>query len=208
MRKFLDSPMGMKAVTAVPGIGERIGTRLENLGIEEARDLYCFWQKFGDDSLKSLIWFCNGNSWKDEVCSAMNKKRISEKMRISDSRLNKIVENIETKTPVCNVRGINWSVEQKLQKEHDISTVQELYDYYKKKGQNKLKELIEECGGSPKQQRQVYETLKRRKDRLEDCEEKEKILANRLRHQLKRGCEGSCQAIELYYEQYTYYFYT
>ena len=129
---------------------------------------------------------------------------------ISDLEWTDIVENIEIEIPVWHVCGVNWSMERKLREEHGITTVQELYNYYQEEGDDELEKLVEECGGNRKRQRKDLNTLRRREERLEECEIKEKIFASRLWHKLDR-CRENCAECRGTFTNLTktnfYYFY-
>ena len=54
-RNFVDEPMGNKGVTAVPGIGETIGRKMEARNIYSAKQIYGHFLLMNKDEFKDFI---------------------------------------------------------------------------------------------------------------------------------------------------------
>ncbi|XP_078503092.1 barrier-to-autointegration factor-like protein isoform X2 [Lissotriton helveticus] len=77
-RDFVSEPMGEKSVTALAGIGEVLGTRLQALGFDKAYIVlgqFLLLKKDEDDLFKDwLKESCGANARQTELCSACLKE--------------------------------------------------------------------------------------------------------------------------------------
>ncbi|KAM4040762.1 barrier-to-autointegration factor-like protein [Anomaloglossus baeobatrachus] len=73
-RDFVSEPMGEKPITALAGIGEVLGCRLEEFGFDKAYVLlgqFLILKKDADDLFKDWLKdFCGANSRQADLCAS------------------------------------------------------------------------------------------------------------------------------------------
>uniref|UniRef100_UPI0037E74D04 barrier-to-autointegration factor B-like n=1 Tax=Semicossyphus pulcher TaxID=241346 RepID=UPI0037E74D04 len=71
-RNFVGEPMGHKSVRDLPGIGDNLGQRLENLGFNKASDLLAKFLQLTQDHERFIEWLkvnVGANAHKAKLCT-------------------------------------------------------------------------------------------------------------------------------------------
>ena len=173
---FVESPMDLKPVTAVPGIGKVIGGWLMQRGITTAHQLYSYYLSHGEWEFKNLIFDCHGNKLnQDRAYYAMKFWYIYRGWGSIALHFYHIVQShyglppaaIYTEKmitflrepifnrPVKAVPGVDEAIGRKLRLT-GICTALDLYHFYYHNSEEKFKSRIEQCGGDKRWQNVVY----------------------------------------------------